>query len=39
MTEYVRGNVFMPNGNMTAEELEKLWKEWAAMEQKKRYAP
>lgn len=36
MTEFVAGDNFMPNGTMTAEELDKLWKDWAVMEQKKR---
>ena len=38
MTEYVRGDVFMPNRNMTPKELEELWKAWSTMEQKKRFA-
>jgi hypothetical protein len=37
MPELVSGDHFMPKGNMTREELEKLWKDWAVMEQKKRF--
>ena len=29
----------MPNADMSPEELDGLWKEWAMMEQKKRFYP
>jgi hypothetical protein len=37
MTEFVPSDAFMPHEDMTPEEIEKLWKDWAKMEQKKRF--
>jgi len=37
MTECVPSTAFMPHENMSSEELENLWREWAKMEQKKRF--